>query len=715
MPTIKIDKFTTLPAPVELHESKYYWELFPYDAEIDMADWTYGGQPMSEEQKSFIEEYRTGLEDVLEYDKELSNRILMNTMDRLTKHGVQIDSEYKDLLNRMAMVMSASSSMKCPMVITSRPGLGKTQMLIASLVEKIKSDTTYTAIVVTNRIENAVNIAEAVNDQSGTDSCWVRPSFSLETKDGRCRNGFTSKDFKINICRKENCTKSECSVKTAAADFRKHKVVLISSRYLNIKMDNGELQKLMTLSEVDFANEDGSLHYLFNGNEDTDEMIIYRRELIIDENPGTVFTGEVSNQMLNDCFVHLKQNDFKDHLIDEFQTVRMYVSGQFGGISKYEHTDSTGHGRRLSDEFVNAWYKTPPKKNYNMPYVINRLLENGGIRQNSSGKYEYLIGVEKYRGFADLAFQITVLDGTGIRDQTYRQDEFYILDIPEIRDMSRGTIHWYSRNLSKSFLDEKGKKKSRLDALSDEAIRVLGDESSLLITNLHFEKDIQKRLEDNPNIKINHFGNLIGSNDYVNSKIIFFAGLHEWRPIDYFRSTEAVSGTEVELEFDLNQKPHYVDPVVHEFRASQIALGLYQDLMRSNLREPGSEESVEIYIWTEDEGIQHRLQSWLPGINVKIAKVPDPLRGERHSTQLSSEAKFLLDELKSTLTEAELNAGPTRQAQILAECLNYAPQKIEVEYLFGKVNESNFHRLTKSANTYLKSKHKGMSAQTKSR
>jgi hypothetical protein len=707
MPTIRIDKFTTLPAPIELHNSKHYWELFPYDAEIDMADWTYGGQPMSEDQISFIEAYRIEIVDTLDYDEELSKRILMRTEGRLNADLILIDPDYKDLLNRMAMVMSASSSMKCPMVITTRPGLGKTQMLKASIIEKLKADgedNHYSAIVVTKRVQDGLAISKEVNDELGTDSCWVRPSFTLMTLDGlKCANGHIAEDHHPTICRRANCAQRECPVKSWRRDYKKHDVVFITSEYFQHLIDNDSLKDLMETGELNLDEIDPGLHYLYDSYNQSSEgfLTFYRSELIIDENPGMIFHPTIKNRMLNDCMAHLISNSFTEEIIQEYTSIMIYITWKIPGALEYEYVKPQDKIPAFSNQFKKAWEANPHPDYHNMPLILDGFVKNGGIRQKGNKYIEYAIGTSKYRNLKGLPFRIVILDGSGLKDLTYKSGDFFILDVPEIRDHSRAHIHVYPKNLSKSFY--RGKlREIKIKSVAEEAIRVLGDKPSLFITYKDLKSKFSELLKEHPNILVDHFGNLIGRNEYSKCTAVFFAGTNDWGTFEYFTQASAVSMKALDLTTVQHRGIRFQDASVGEFYSALMAVGMYQDLMRSNLRVTSDTDQVDIYIWSAAREVVQQIVDLLPKVNEPIyVQIPEILVGKRQPKEISTTNLRILDYYKSNLTDEDFKQTLKPKSIGLTKALGEVPLQAEYEYVWGPIKHGHYPRIKVQSNKWL--------------
>jgi hypothetical protein len=713
MPTIRIDALTTFPLEKDWQSSKTVWENFPYIADIDLVKNTYAGQPMNEVQIGLIKNFIYNEQSVLNFDDDaLYTKIRDRTRESLKSHKVIVSDEHTALLTRMAMVMSNLEYKHFPVVLTARPGLGKTQMLKASLIEKIKAngdENDYSAIVVTKRVQDAKDIVKDINKELETNSCWVRPSFAYETLGGdMCKNGHSKKDYHPTICRTENCQQSDCRVKSWRKEFKKHPVVFITSEYLQQLIDNDSLKELMEIEKLGLDEINPGMHYLYDPYNEAQDgyLTYYRSELIIDENPGMVFSPIISSRMLNDCMAHIKQNEFPTELITEYKILMMSVAGEMGGGSQYEYTGLDEGVTKFSKAFKRAWENNPHSDHYDMPLVLNTFVENGGIRQNGNRVIDYAIGTSQYRKMKELPFRTVILDGSGLKDSTYKNGEFYILDIPDIRDYSRALIHVYSKNLSKAFYyNDKSKKMSKINAVAEEAIRVLEGEPSLFITYMGLEKDFKELFKEHQNISVNHFGNLIGSNIYRDCTAVFFAGINDWGTFNYFMHVSEITGKELDLSTVQQRANRFTDPDVGEFYHTLLAVGIYQDLMRSNLRVVSGTESVDIYLWTEAKEVVHQITEWLPQVNEPIVEpVPSSLIGERQPKDITTENKQKLDKYISTLTDEDFEQGPKYKSIGLTKALADTPSPAEYEYVWGPIKHGHYSRIKDHSEKWLEPK-----------
>jgi len=686
MPNLRIDDLTTITIPYGLRAYKTYWELFPYDADIDIVDWTYGGQPMTEQQINFFKMTHSDEYGLIHYDHELTPKILKRTIKSLRPHTA-VSKEYKGLLYRMASLLSNIGSLDHPVVITTRPGLGKTQMLIASLIEKIKYYSDYSAIIVTRRVESAVAIVEAVNkelgEDFGEDYCKVRPSFTLKTQNGdRCPAGFSSNEYRHDLCSKPKCYQLKCPVTTRDGFHLDHKVVFVTSKHLNSIMDDDQLDDLLEYN-AGIDPDTGEEHFLI------------RDELIIDENPGMIFNPVINSEMLADCMAHLRKQVFSKHMIREYSIVMSRIAVEFGGATQYEHIEPLEDTTPLSKEFRRAWRRNPHPKHYLMPEAVSTFIENGGIRQNKRKVVDYCIGISKYRKLADESVRTVILDGSGLKDLTYRPDEFIILDIPEIRNLQRATIHHYPFNLSKNFyFNDRSQLEHKLVCIADIAKAAIGKREALFVTykSPDVKDEYANLFKDRPNIRVEHFGNLIGKNDFYKCSVVFFAGTNDWGAMQYFTQLSAVSDKKVALTTIENSPTPFEDPEVNGFYSSLLATGFYQDLMRSNLRVASGKKKVDIYVWSANVELLSILLDWLPDSKIKTHYAPDSIRGERQPPLVSTEATKTLDALIRSMGQDDIPQTPKPRAELLARTLGRVPYRIELEYVFGDIPNDRYPR-----------------------
>ena len=710
MPEIDLGNLTAFPFPAELREYKRYWELFPEDGVVDMVDLTFDGLPMNAEQIEFIKDCSSDESGLIEFDEQLSTNILKRTIRQLNDHRIRISYEHSTMLEQMAKVLSNLHYKAHPVVITARPGLGKTQMLKASLIEKIKSIQGYSAMVVTQRIEDALALSEQVNNEVGDESCWVRPSFSLMTLNGqKCDNGHLSDEYFPTICRAEHCGKSSCLAKRWRKEINRKSIAFITSRFFNSLMDSGDIIDLMEVGETnleELAESEPELFTMMDFDPDAIDQGFdydYRDELVIDENPGMIFNPVIDNRMLNDCLAHIKSTGLSEGLIEEYKSLMSFITVEMAGAAKYEYIDShkSAEPPQLSKNFIKEWDKNPHSKYFNMPKTLNDFIVEGGIRQNGNKMIDYAIGIGSYRKLGGLPFRTVIFDGTGMKDLTYKPSDFAILSILEVRNFSRGTLHVYDKNLSKAFYSHKDKK-ARIRTIANEAIQVLGDRPALFITYKGIEARFRKLLAEHKNIRIDHFGNLIGKNDYSDCTAVFFAGTNDWGNLEYFTQLSAVSEKRLDLTTIQQKRGRFQDPAVSRFYSTLLAVGMYQDLMRSNLRVSPSKDSVKIFIWTATTDVVEQLIDWLPGIKGPIYNhVPRALVGYGQSEILATEKQAKLDNFKSKLTDKDLDRKPKAKTVSLTKHLMEVPTQAEYEYVYGPIKHGHYPRIKEHADNYL--------------
>jgi hypothetical protein len=615
--------------------------------------------------------------------------ILENVEKRLRSKPtpIAISKSHREMLTYMSMVMAQTVPLKKPVIVTARPGLGKTEMLIATLIEKSLMYPDYTALVVVAQVRDAVRVREAVNIELHEDVCFVRPSFALMImKDGNCLNGHVSKDYHPSICSDRNCKEQSCEAKERYWSYKPHKIYIITSMYFNRMLDDGKLDDIREFKDIKTGN------------------ITSRPEFYIDENPGMIFNPRITNNILNHCKVHLLKNKFEQKHIDEFIAVMGTISKQMGGAEQYEYAARIDSSQKLSTGFKQAWRSKPHKKYFELPEMINAFVENGGIKGNGSDFYDYAIGSNRYRKISGEGLRTVILDGTGVKDLTYKTADFNILDSPEIRNFSRGTIHYYPKSVSKSFLKASNTRAARIEAIATEALQHIGSKKALFITDIDSEKYFKKRFKDTPNIETNHFGNLIGRNDFSKCTVVVFAGVNDWGELEYLNQMDAVVDGNIELAVTAKPTPRFVDQDVKEFYFTLLAVGLFQDLMRSNLRMPSSKDDVQVYLWTHNVEIVMKLAEWLPGSQVISQPVPVGLRTSRQPKVIATEAIIKLDKLKESMAEADFKLRPKQRYEMLAKCLGRPPYQIEVKYIWEDATFNQYSRHVGYADTYLKSK-----------
>jgi len=613
--------------------------------------------------------------------------LLALTIKRLESHQIVIRKSYEGVLKKMAAVMMHYVPLDSPIIITASPGLGKTEMLISTLIIRSK-EKEFNAIVVTRRIEDAIRIASEVNDEVGEEVCWVRPTFALMTQNGkRCPNGYLSKDWKVKRCSSPNCKidVQTCPVKRSYKSYILRRIIIITTKFLHNTLDDGSLNQIRK----------------FKHKHDSEAKL--RKYIFIDENPGMVFNNSLTENKLSDCVVHLETQDFARLHIDEFRNAKGLIAQLMGGKENYEYVNAQNTSFKLSKGFIRAWNNNPHDDHHNIPEIINGLIDDGGIKQNGNKIINYSIAINRYREIRGRNLRTVILDGTGFKDLTYREKDFSILRIKDIRDYSRATLHHYPANLSKSYLSKGTRQK--IEDIANEISRAVGRRKTLVVVYKLYKEQFIQLLEPYENITIDHFGNLIGRNDYRHCTAVYFVGYQNFGTIDYFNQLTAVKGKKIDLSTRANKESSFKSEEVNRFFYGLISLSLYQDLMRSNLRKIGARKKVNIYIWAEGDRIIELLKVWLPGCNYVIEQIPANLRSTRQSKLISSDAASKLQVYIDSKTEADDELKTKKRVEKLARVLGRIPTRAELEFVWedmkSKSHRSHYPRYKDYAEEYL--------------
>ena len=666
-------RFVKVPSVYSDYET--YKEAFPDKGDIDLLKKQYNGKPMTANQLAIAEAFHSGDNEIVSYDSKLQTAIKERVKEMLLQNRINITSDYYDILGQMSMILAhGEPTFDKPIVITTRPGIGKTEILKASIIEKCKHIKDFTALIVTQRVNDAYVLSEEINKALDSTISVVRPSFSLMAKDGICLNKKTSDDYYWGICSTANCSEAACKVKTDRGSYRSYPIVIVANMFFNRMLDSGKIEELMQAPPVYDLETDR-------------EYQLLRDELYIDENPSMILTGKLDNADLNECHVHLKSHDFPEDVVQEFKQLLGLAAGEISGVDSYEYTEFPAGIALLSKRFMKHWWTNPHPKLYDLPNIVNAAIEVTSIRARPYSNVSYRIGVAKYRSLTGLPFRTVIFDGTGTRDVTYRSDEFHIIDLDEIRDFSRCTIHHYPQSITKAYLSEKSKSESRIKRLADEALKQIGDRKALFITyKEEYEKDFAKHFEGHQDIEVNHFGNLLGSNDYRNCTAVFIAGLNNWGHLGYYTKYSAVHAKaeeRIDLRGDPKKQYKIDDKRVSDFKDALLNIGLYQDIMRSNLRVSSSNEPVDLYIWSEDRTVIDQLADWLPGANKKVEKVPATLVGKRYTYIPPNDQYELIQEFVDSLTENDHSQNASYKMKTLSHHLGYKATKEEYEHIWG--------------------------------
>jgi hypothetical protein len=284
--------------------------------------------------------------------------------------------------------------------------------------------------------------------------------------------------------------------------------------------------------------------------------------------------------------------------------------------------------------------------------ALKTFCTNGGF-VNYSDESEFLnITVGKYIDIFDKIFNSIILDGTAKISSIYKSQRFNIVDVPAIKTY---------KNTNVTVCKQLNGSRYELNNHSEifEAVVALiwsqkpTDEDALIITMKEYKEKLLA-IGLPPRTSIDHFGNITGTNKYVDFKFLYIVGVPYFSDNTYKIAYHTYSG-----DTDMNKEQRSVvvngtrklmDSDYKETAASMMATEIIQAINRVRCRkwEKGDTLHTHIFMLNKDMDVMNLVESCMSGVKITYDKelyerLPDDIRQKK--------PVYALDAVLSILSE----------------------------------------------------------------
>jgi len=333
-----------------------------------------------------------------------------------------------------------------------------------------------------------------------------------------------------------------------------------------------------------------------------------RNRLIVDEHPAMLKITRITKESL-DIIESFAQDTSNSEMFEPIFQICAYIrskcfvkpadlKNQYWdkcNVQITERLDEYFYDKRIADEFMNIYT------------ALKIFCVNGGFVNFSSDSEFLNVTVGKHIDIFEENFNSIILDGTAKINSLYRHERFNIIDIPKIKTYSNTTI-----NICKQLSGSRNELENHNDII-DAAIEYIrktkpADEDGLTITLKSFEQDfIDKGVP--PKVKVDHFGNITGTNKYMDIKYLYIIGVpyltDNSYKIAYHTFSEDLDMKKDQGSVTVNGVRKLVDKDYNEVAASMIATELVQAINRVRCRQwkDGDTPDTSIFMLSRNEEI----------------------------------------------------------------------------------------------------------------
>jgi len=554
----------------------------------------------------------------------LNGPVYREVIKQLSSFGIKPSQQHDTAIRATIHTMMDSTQLSLPTVLPVPPGFGKTTILKELIIDRLNYSSTWCALIVLERIDDIYKqideIRQKINNPFDVE-IWPTFSSQLTCPDGlhyfqaescvSCTqicsvkadlkpdaNGnipepesfkkvksCPAKHFKYrkgicDQCPKKGSSFNDCLVQPKQPKIFNNKRVLYVSQEFYYRMITVVMDR------------DGLTHF----------MDIPRR-VFIDERPQlTKPYQEHYNRLLNNR--NVVGNDLKEHLPDYNDAVLAYA--QLFKEWKTQYVNSSPY--KLKTNLIEAWEREA-KKNLKMNpealIPLKTVLDNGGYYEPKPyNAGPHAITGTNYLNPKHSENRTVILDGTGQFDDLYDRSKYYVRSISNNLKYPNLHFHFCNVELSKDYYKKKLKSdKQFIRKLCTNIISLVGNKNTLVLCYKDYRSEFNKQLVPT-NIALEHFGNILGKNDYSNAVNVVFTGVLTFDEADYGAMDLAVNGMCDPLDIPARIK------VV---KLNQKLVGIYQQVYRSKLRHHIPTNEIHVYLPTSSDDLQKLILARFPG------------------------------------------------------------------------------------------------------
>ena len=573
------------------------------------------------------------LDIIPNWNPRIHDNLYDKVIRKLKDYGLSPDSNHQISLKKMVRVVLGNKNLKRPIILPVSPGMGKTTLLIELLINRLKYDDKWSAVIVVERAQDIHRLIGEIKKRIPDPSLAAWPTFTTMLK---CPAGYGYFDYKR--CSKCNTAQYKCKVQQdltikgmEPVSFREvlqcpsgkkgkdyhNDVCNHCSRIINpnacdpgIKSDIRLNKRVIFITHQYYYNMleyhgslEGLLNFRYNG-------YYLRRNVFVDERPILTDTNVVAFSLFEEALSIIRKllptylNGAKDALRDGLNLYYLLSNRIVNGIGGFKWP------RGLKLKWEQAW-KEGKHQERDLLHTLEKLLNDGGYYMSNHKAMKEVITLAHYVEAHKKDNRTVIFDGTGLNDKLYDQYRFNVLESVFTRDYSNLHHHIYQKNLSLTFYREKAD-----DTFYNEFCKTIsqtaGSSKTLVVGYKDYIEEFRKRLTGS-GYYFDYWGNILGKNDYSCATIVFFTGVIDFGNHVYSAYAKILSG---------NNPIQSLKKEKDDIRTNQKLVMLYQVIYRSKLRKYTQNE-IHVYLPTTQK-LANELHTMFGGSHIHYDWFPRP-------------------------------------------------------------------------------------------
>jgi hypothetical protein len=348
----------------------------------------------------------------------------------------------------------------------------------------------------------------------------------------------------------------------------------------------------------------------------------HRTKLIVDERPATVKMVQITDSSLESIEKHIQRTANLEMFEPIFEICKYIRSKSFIKPADMKNQYWDKCDVMLLGEIEKFFYnkRLTPEKILEIYNALKVFCTSGGFVNYSSDSEFLNIMVGLQIEIFDKIFDTIILDGTARINTLYRNERFKMIDIPQFKTYKNVQIC-----ICKQLNGSKNELNTHEDiiptALSYIKTHKPEDEDALIIT---LKSSEQKFIDCGlpPRTKINHFGNITGTNEYAKCKHLYIIGVlylpDNAYKIAYHNYSRDLNTNRNQESLTVSGVRKLVDADYRETSVSMISCELVQAINRVKCRMWLDGDTIEttVFMLNRDDDVINMIKECMPSVNI---------------------------------------------------------------------------------------------------
>lgn len=536
------------------------------------------------------------------------NEVVSNIITTMQQRNIRIDDASRLIyLNLVASIHNTKHNVT---VWPLEPGGGKTTTLVTYLKYMLEHhlDRAGTVIVV-ERNETAIALAKELGEyrvcyEATEDTAYDADYCGFNKAAYVMQSAYTYKKCKKTLTSYEHNVCGRCSFKNSCDLPKKHdtqkKFPIVILTHARLKMEGEQLN-----SYAKWRATDGKEYE--------------RKRLVIDEKPPIIDNIQISAMDIETLIYELKGMELEighENLESAIQIINE-LKGRMLSSERGVQLPALRDSFKFS--FEAEWYKYYDGSNVALLKYVEAAITQEGVINEYNKRITYTTAKKVAYDFSN--YNVVILDGTAKYDLEYGYlNHVQMMDVPTIKTYHHLTLHYdASIPSSKQRLLENSELQNKLvqfvrEKSLDKPVLVLCYKA----LKEYFEDQLAKEIKAN-RIAINHFGNVKGSNNYLQYSCLVVVGFVHKGDAYYLCKSGAIFEEVADLRLTtIKDIRRFNDTDIEKYKLSDQVVSSIQDILRINIRNNGeAKQSAEVYAFSRDIVMLNLLRDYFVGSKVE--------------------------------------------------------------------------------------------------